>query len=228
MLPSDVPRHFANGRHRSRSVVTVAVNGQQLQSLRLQAGLTQEELARKSGYSDRLIRKAEASGLLRRSTIAHLTAALSTCDRKVNADDLMFSRESLTREVFSALLIGTSENTESMFQFLHPELQLSVAGQDLLIPFSGDYTGHLAIESFRTRFAACFTIASESPVEIQIYTAATETCVQCSLPMNHDSRPDPVQVWWFLKVQFENQVIRSLELMYDTGVICRLLDQMSL
>ncbi|HQX53800.1 MAG TPA: helix-turn-helix transcriptional regulator [Planctomycetaceae bacterium] len=225
-MRSQDPEHTeAKRRTKSTAAVTVNVNGPRLQQLRRDAGLTQEELAKKADYSDRLIRKAEASGLLKKSTIAHLAAALSTRDHKVTAEDLIFSREASSVELFSALLIGTPVLTDSMIALLHPQLQLSVAGQELAIPFAGDYVGHTAIQSFRTRFAERLSIAAEFATGHRIYTADSETCVQCSVSMHHNSSTEPVQVWWFLKVQFENNIIRSLELMYDTGVICRLLER---
>jgi transcriptional regulator with XRE-family HTH domain len=134
---------FGTSQLKRPSSVTVPVNGQRLQTLRQSAGLTQEELAEKADYSDRLIRKAEASGPLRKSTIADLAEALSTTLQKVTSDDLVFSRDLIARDIAAFILNGS----------LSPALE----------------------------------------------------------------------IWWFIKIHFEANRLVSMEMLYDTGNVCRLL-----
>lgn len=73
------------------------VCGEKLRELRTMCGLTQVELARRAGYSERLIRKAEAGGSLSLNTIADLAEALSEYQRTVSPAELCCSHEALAR-----------------------------------------------------------------------------------------------------------------------------------
>lgn len=62
---------------------TVRVHGDRLTRLRRSCGWTQVELSRRSGYSERLVRKAEQGGRIRQQTLQELLqcfdqAAVST------------------------------------------------------------------------------------------------------------------------------------------------------
>lgn len=67
------------------------VDGQQLRRLRHARCWTQEELARRSGYSERLIRKAEAGQPVAYQTVATLSQTLSIADSPVAISDIVFS-----------------------------------------------------------------------------------------------------------------------------------------
>lgn len=74
------------------------VSGENLRNLRIMRGLTQTELAKLAGYSERLVRKAEAGGTLSLSTIEDLAEALSCPQRKVAASDLSCFPEAIARK----------------------------------------------------------------------------------------------------------------------------------
>jgi len=218
---------FGTSQLKRPSSVTVPVNGQRLQTLRQSAGLTQEELAEKAGYSDRLIRKAEASGPLRKSTIADLADALSTTAQKVTSDDLVFSRELIAGDIAAFILNGSLSPPDALSDLLHPGFVLRVAGQDLGIPFAGVIKGARACESFRDQLNAAFSLVRFLPEQTQCFVANHETCVQAktlmkSLPTSR-SVESASEIWWFLKTRFEGSRLVSMEMLYDTGNVCRLL-----
>jgi transcriptional regulator with XRE-family HTH domain len=218
---------FGTSQLKRPSSVTVPVNGQRLQTLRQSAGLTQEELAEKAGYSDRLIRKAEASGPLRKSTIADLADALSTTAQKVTSDDLVFSHELIARDIAAFILNGSLSPPDVLSDLLHPRFVLRVAGQDLGIPFAGVIKGASACESFRDQLNATFSLVRFLPEQTQCFVATHEPCVQAttlmkSLPTAR-SVESASEIWWFLKTRFEGSHLVSMEMLYDTGNVCRLL-----
>lgn len=100
----------------------VSVCGASLRQLRIACGITQAELARRAGYSERLIRKAEAGGSLELETIADLATALSDYGQRIEVVDLCSSPEGLARKF-----------VESYDE--HERLML-------------DYCGHLLAEDF--------------------------------------------------------------------------------
>ncbi len=56
----------------------VTVNAEKFRQIRKKLGISQVELGRRSGYSERVIRKAESGGVLRLRTLAELASAMST------------------------------------------------------------------------------------------------------------------------------------------------------
>ncbi len=240
-----------NGNSENRSTGTVIVNGPRLQAWRQQAGLTQEQLALKSGYSDRLIRKAEASGPLRKSTIAGLAAALCTDQQTVTAADLTFSQETMARDLHDLYLNGSSvpasqdsicpdrnhlPPSESslaslLSQLAQPELTLEVAGQDLEIPFAGRYEGIAPCVEFRDRLIQCFHTICVITEQTKSFTSSDNVCIHSMTEIRSttsiESNQGSVLVWWFLKARFKANLLHKLELMYDTGNICRLLGRLS-
>jgi transcriptional regulator with XRE-family HTH domain len=212
---------------RKQSAATVPVNGQRLQTLRQSAGMTQEELAQKAGYSDRLVRKAEASSPLRRSTVADLADALCTATQKVTADDLAFSREQISTDVAAFLLHGPRGSGVVLADLIHPRLALTVAGYELNIPFAGTHSGPAACESFRTLFLASFVNIEYRPEQTQCFANELGTCVQAITLLESSSKSpanaSTMEIWWFLKTRFDTSQLISIELLYDTGNVCRLL-----
>lgn len=86
-------RQGANERVRG-----LCVCGDSLRDLRIKRGLTQLELAKLAGYSERLVRKAEAGGALSLTSIEDLAEALSCKDRRVVASDLCTFPEGIARK----------------------------------------------------------------------------------------------------------------------------------
>ncbi len=82
----------------SSSLRAMTVCGERVKHYRKMLGWTQEELAHHSGYSDRLIRKAEASRTLSVETVQNLAQSLSCEHFHVTPEDLTWSpKKSLQR-----------------------------------------------------------------------------------------------------------------------------------
>ena len=67
---------------------SLVVNATLLKRIRLQRGWTQAEMARRAGYSERLIRKAELGGKIRYEVVADLAACLSEGGSFVSIEDI--------------------------------------------------------------------------------------------------------------------------------------------
>ncbi len=204
----------------------IRINGSRLQALRKQAGLTQEELASRAGYSDRLIRKAEASSVLRQLTVVKLAAALSTNEYAVSAADLTISQELISVEILKFLLGGQPSAIDSLQDYTHPAVVLHVAGLEIGVPFAGSYTSLAAFPQFGERLSS-LAFVRLSLESVACYASRFEVCLHAiteigSLSGNYSSEAGS-KVWWFLKVKFESNLISGLELMYDTGTVGRLL-----
>lgn len=81
---------------------SVPVCGDRLRHFRQTQGLTQGELAYRAGYSERLVRKAEAGGTLSYNALADFAEALSTEERPVSIGDLCVSPLSIAKQFVTA------------------------------------------------------------------------------------------------------------------------------
>jgi transcriptional regulator with XRE-family HTH domain len=196
----------------------VLVNGERLQALRLQAGLTQEELAAKTGYSDRLIRKAEASGPLRFTTIADLAAAISSPTLTVTTDDLVLSPEPIARELTLALVNPDVEQLEKRaIPNCHRDVQLAVHGDASEIPFAGHFVGPAGLLQFHRQFHRTLLVCPQSNEVQKTFISSRGACLQLSSQILHPSGTDQALVWWIMTLSFEASRVRSADLLYDTG-----------
>jgi len=128
--------------------------GRQILFFRKQRGLTQKQLAKMAGYSERLVRKAEAGGSLSSLTIRDLAAALSDDGVVVHPADLICSPESLAREFMAAFSEFQAEMITHVEHFLDPQAMLLCAGDPKKIPFAGQWQGVDGFERWvRTFFA---------------------------------------------------------------------------
>jgi transcriptional regulator with XRE-family HTH domain len=84
-MPNREPPDSSQPR-RTRSF---SVSGPLLRSLRAGRGWTQGEVAAKAGFSDRLIRKAEAGGAIDAHSIATLARLYSSPERRLTPQDLL-------------------------------------------------------------------------------------------------------------------------------------------
>jgi transcriptional regulator with XRE-family HTH domain len=124
-----------------QSSTSLNANGRQVAHYRRRRGLTQKQLAQISGYSERLVRKAEASGSLSERTIRDLAGALSSDGDVVNPEDLICSPESLALEFMAAFAEHEAEMIAHVEHFLDPAAILVCAGDPEKIPFAGEWHG---------------------------------------------------------------------------------------
>ncbi len=73
------------------------VNTDLLRDLRVQRGWSQKDLAKKAGYTDRLVRKAELGGKLDVETIRNIAEALSTPHETITLDSLIHDNLSIAK-----------------------------------------------------------------------------------------------------------------------------------
>jgi transcriptional regulator with XRE-family HTH domain len=82
---------------------TEQVCGAQVKYFRNLLGWTQDELARRSGYSDRLIRKAEGGRTLSIETINNIAESLCCNGLRVSANDLILSPKRTVHELIGCI-----------------------------------------------------------------------------------------------------------------------------
>jgi transcriptional regulator with XRE-family HTH domain len=110
-------------RHRC----SVRAFGRLVRLYRKSRGWTQETLAMRSGYSDRVIRKMELNGFVAPRTVVDVAETLSTDTRKIDPKSLWLTCENQVRlfcEVMQGVWTDHQEIAKSLFAF-QPSVKIS-------------------------------------------------------------------------------------------------------
>lgn len=111
-------------------------------------------MARISGYSERLIVKAEAGGSLSRSALEDLAEALSTSSQVITFEDLTSDPLFLARQFIGSLYEHQTLAFSKIRYMLHDEVVFRMAGDPKNIPFAGEFRGLDAVEQLFCLFFA--------------------------------------------------------------------------
>ena len=121
-------------------------NGDLLRERRLLLGWTQEQLAEKSGYSLRLIAKAEAGGSVQATTIEHLAETLSTPAATLYPEDLATHPKRLAAEFIKNLMDCGGDVAQRSRHFLADDIVFTMPGNPEILPFAGVHRGFDAMD----------------------------------------------------------------------------------
>lgn len=128
-----------------------------LTTFRLKRGWTQSKLAQETGYSERLVRKAEMGRSVSTDAIADLADALSLPDDPLLPEDLISDIVHLARVFVEAWYVQQKHAVDRIRYFLDDDIAFDFAGEDAEgVPFAGKYRGpdQLA-EFFASFFSYC-------------------------------------------------------------------------
>lgn len=204
-----------NGGESERQAASFACNGEMIAHFRKKRGYTQKEAAKNAGYSERLIRKAEASGRLSLQALEDLAAALSTKFDQLRAYDLITSPESMVREFWSAYKQHEAEMVSHVQHFLHHAVEIVCAGDPQQIPFAGTFQGPEGLDQWiRTFFA---TLSRPDPNHFQPeYLASGKRVVTWGEELAVAPGLDPRPMCVIHRFDFDDGKLVRFENMFDT------------
>jgi len=137
----------------------VQVQGEYLRYLRKARGWTQQDLAERAGYCDRLIRKAERDGFLLPETIEVLAQTLSTPESPIDPSILwLLPRTKIG--LLLRLLRGERQATENVMKAIATQSVNTVCKGPTCIPFAGSFSGISGLQRWIQLFRS--SIADES------------------------------------------------------------------
>jgi transcriptional regulator with XRE-family HTH domain len=142
------------------------VAGESIRRIRQALGWTQQELAQRSGYCDRLIRKAEKGGALGTETIAVLAEALSTDLEPVSVQDLLVTESWPLRQICRSIEHRSTRGI-ALEAALDDQVVVYCAG-GRSIPFRGRYCGINGFREWVERLASVTTDPVESRKKPQL------------------------------------------------------------
>ena len=128
------------------------VNTDLLRELRVQRGWSQKDLAKKAGYSDRLVRKAELGGKLDVETIRDIAEALSTPHETITLDSLIHDNLSIAKRFVQGYDSLGREMLPAIEPYITEDFLFHVAGDPKSAPFVGNWRGKEGFQTFLDLF----------------------------------------------------------------------------
>ena len=134
-----------------------SINGQAFRVYRNRLGWSQSELGRRAGYSERVIRKAEAGGKLRLDTIQELAAAMSIEGQILSIADLTLNLESIARRFVESYDILGNGMLTACCDIFADDFTFNCPADPHQVSFAGEWTGKTGFQEFLNRFFGTFT-----------------------------------------------------------------------
>ena len=133
-----------------------------LREVRLRRGLTQLQLAQHAGFSERLIRKAEAGGPVRMHTLEVLAEALSTPEHPVTPADLRGDALAVVQTYYRLRREHSYGFARHIRHLLGNDYSVTVHADPATVPYAGTYHGVEGLEEMYTRVGRYFRPLGES------------------------------------------------------------------
>ncbi len=192
----------------------VPVNAAELKRLRETRGWSQRELATKAGYTDRLIRKAEAGGSLDVETICNLAEALSVDGEVVSKHSIMADRLSMATQFIDAYDYYGPAMLLHVESILADNFVFHVPGDASSAPFCGDWYGTNGLREFLRIF---FSMVSRTPGTLKtVYSVGNNTVSAKYVDTLFVPDQPPTVLWTNMHFYFEEGLIVRAEDQYDT------------
>ncbi len=134
-----------------------SVDAHSFVSFRVARGWTQEELSRRSGYSIRLIRKAESGGNLRIETLKHLCQSFSQEGGDVRLEDITTSTLSVAKNFIDAYDRFGVNMIEHCRSHLHEDFSYTIHADRSTVPYGGTWNGVAGLQEMLNIFFSIFT-----------------------------------------------------------------------
>ncbi|QDU55791.1 helix-turn-helix domain-containing protein [Aeoliella mucimassa] len=209
-----VPNDFSEGK--SRAARSLHCSGQTIATLRDSVGFTQAELARRAGYSTRLIRKAESGGSLARRTIRDLADALSTEERIVSVKDLVITEEMIAKRLLESLRTSPHSVMEDVYDAFAADASILCSGDPSICPFAGSWHGTTRLRRWFATLQATLGSRLKRFQAVETNRSKNIVFVWGGFPR----RGEPLcneQERIALRFQFQALEIRLLEIVFDSS-----------
>lgn len=178
--------------------------------------MTQYQLARIAGYTERLVRKAEKGGRLDVVTIRNLASALSMSGQSVSADSLCLDNLSIAKLWVHGLDELGREMLSAIARFLSKDFVFQSLGDPGTTPFAGTFGGHSGFQQWLHRY---FSVFEHRIVQDLEFVDGADIVVarwreSCSL---HGVSCGPIRVSMYFR--FREGLIVRIENDFDTKVV---------
>ena len=192
----------------------LAVNGSTLRSCRTQLGWSQVELGHRSGYSERVIRKAEAGGTLRLQTIQDLAIAISVQGHVVSFLDLTIDLESIARQFVDSYDSLGRDMLVTCSSIFAADFSFCCSADASQVSFAGIWHGLSGFQEFLNRFFATFT--REPGILKPVYMVSQDRVVARFEDQVSFHEQEMSAYWVNLHFQFCNGLVTRVDDEFDS------------
>jgi transcriptional regulator with XRE-family HTH domain len=130
--------------------------------------MTQLQLAKAAGYTERLVRKAEKGGSLDITTIQNLAEAFSQFGAPVKCASLIQDNQTIARIWIEALNEYQSKMSSVIAPYLSDDLIINSPGCPQIAPFAGTFCGQVGHQKWLDAFFRVFDRVPCCDVEFSI------------------------------------------------------------
>lgn len=200
--------------HRSNSVVC---NSSVLIRLRQDLGWTQFDLAVNAGYSERLVRKAEAGKPIAQRTICGLRDAFRQAGQKITLDELLQNPVLLAGQFLKQLFAAGSLVISRSADFIDADATFEFAGNPSVFAFSGQHHGTAAACQAFEAFSRHFQLPRPSAAEhFQVHATGHGAIAWGNLPVTDDDHSNSLPIQMAIRFDFHHGKLRRYEHLFDT------------
>ena len=192
-------------------------DGAKLRRLRQERGWSQEELAHHADLSERLVRKAESSAPLRRSTLIQLAQALSKSGCGVDPADLAPTENNILIGLVESLFDRKNTTLPRTAKLLHPPLRTFVAGNADTIPFAGTFHGLVGFVELRKILRATLTSFERLSKSTEWFVEAGRFSMWCDVQLALSDPSHLVTIWFAIHSPSESE----LYIHFDTEMMAQ-------
>lgn len=193
-------------------------NGKLISQLRKQIGWTQSDLARFTGFSERLIVKAEGGNNVSAPTLQVIAAALTEGGASVSLKELAVDPATLAREFILSMYQRERNVIDVNEDFISPDIVVHFAGDPKIFPFAGS---HIGIEAARRAFDLFYSVI-QPPVDqteienFQFVSTGHGALVWGETWAHPIGMPMPGPVKLAIKMDFKDGLLVILDDRFDT------------
>lgn len=202
----------------------IFADGVVLRSIRIERGLTQEELARLAGLDVKTIRKAESGGRLALGTLERLGQALDALAGRLTRGELPEAAiEARNLAVVQrGLRAWDARDLESLIAGYHEEATLHLPGGPP-IPLHGTFHGKDEIRRVCETAWSAFPTAPTTPAGILIHAAGDALILEGWREVQ-PSDGEAARLWWAQIVHFVEGRVIDHRVVYDTLEFIRVME----
>ena len=133
-------------------------NGAYIKYLRKRKGWSQRQLVQASGYSVRLVSKAESNGRIVLATLVDLAQALSTDTEVVRPEQLIFDPIAVAKFLTYATYVLQRNMYSRLCHIITDDFVLESIGDPERFPFVGRYEGAEGLQAAVDNFFSCMEV----------------------------------------------------------------------
>lgn len=195
-------------------------NGPQLASLRNQLGWTQEQLAAKAGYSDRLVRKAEAGQTVSVATLTVLAQTFQQHGLNVAPADLEMGDVAIARRFIECMYTERANIIDALSSYIAEDVVVHFAGDINVFPFAGSHHGKgAARKAFQAFYSVIEPPEDTSEIDDMRFLATEQGALVWGNTWSHPigmPMPEPIQL--AIRIDIEDGLIVLFDDRFDTAM----------